>query len=392
MISGVILAMALAVRRRVMPWPLVAGLVIMAIGYLVAEYQLVFAIISKAFTSHRTEFNPHYTSFDFTLALNASVRQFAFGHEHAPSLHLPLLVIAPLSAVIAAARGETQVSRRILAGLMLTSAFSLIYGFQYHLKVNELRESIAGLRQIQIGRFINWQPFLWYAIGAYAIASLSRISFGRMRVGPWLAGSAFVVVGTYALAANHEITSSWRVACGDERAIFRNAARFSAWFAEPLFERLRKELGEPASNYRVGSIGLPPDVAIYNGFYTLDFYSSNYPREYKHHFRRIIARELEKAPRLRGYFDGWGSRCYIFSSELLNHLQTRESTSVIQNLELDMAVFSEMGGRYLLSGVPILNAQSLGLRLIGTWEDERALWRVHVYELKVEEQAPDPSA
>lgn len=42
-----------------------------------------------------------------------------------------------------------------------------------------------------------------------------------------------------------------------------------------------------------------------HGFYTVDGYSNNYPLEYKHRFREVIAAELEKNEEVRVYFDLW---------------------------------------------------------------------------------------
>ncbi|MBO5281674.1 MAG: hypothetical protein J6B43_00890, partial [Lachnospiraceae bacterium] len=61
------------------------------------------------------------------------------------------------------------------------------------------------------------------------------------------------------------------------------------------------------------SLGITPAAALYNGFYCLDGYSNLYPLEYKHEFREIIARELEKSEGVRVYFDAWGNRCYLFN-------------------------------------------------------------------------------
>ena len=62
-----------------------------------------------------------------------------------------------------------------------------------------------------------------------------------------------------------------------------------------------------------------PAVALEAGFYCIDGYSNNYSLEYKHEFRGIIEEELEKCPAMKGYFDDWGSRCYLFTEESQNY-------------------------------------------------------------------------
>ena len=89
------------------------------------------------------------------------------------------------------------------------------------------------------------------------------------------------------------------------------------YFAEDLMaeirDAIRKETGMEQSEYRIASLGMCPAVPLEAGFYCIDGYSNNYSLEYKHQFREIIAKELEKCPDMRVYFDDWGSRCYLFT-------------------------------------------------------------------------------
>ena len=48
-------------------------------------------------------------------------------------------------------------------------------------------------------------------------------------------------------------------------------------------------IGRDKSTYRVAHLGISPAPALMHGFYTVDGYSNNYPLEYKHRFREVIA-------------------------------------------------------------------------------------------------------
>jgi hypothetical protein len=122
----------------------------------------------------------------------------------------------------------------------------------------------------------------------------------------------------------------------------------------------------------------------------LDGYFYNYPLAYKHQFRRLIAGELEKSPLLASYYDNFGSRFYIFSSEVTNarlgaaDLLTKERVNRydfhIENLSFDTPVFKEMGGKYLFSAVKVGNSAEIGLRLVRTFARQDSPWQIYLYE------------
>jgi hypothetical protein len=105
---------------------------------------------------------------------------------------------------------------------------------------------------------------------------------------------------------------------------------------------------------------------------------------YKHAFRRVIARELEKDGEIRGYFDTWGSRCYLLSSELkrefLCHKGHRKRE--VENLQIDTELLGKMGARYVISAVRIVNHRSLGLRLEKVFERNDSPWQIYLYSIE----------
>ena len=101
-------------------------------------------------------------------------------------------------------------------------------------------------------------------------------------------------------------------------------------------DEIAKAIGREKSDYRIVSVGMNPAVSLFNGFYTVDGYSTDYPLEYKHEFREIIKDELAKDEGVRGYFDDWGNRCYIFSAELPVSTGLNNPTDEIENLAGDI--------------------------------------------------------
>jgi hypothetical protein len=84
--------------------------------------------------------------------------------------------------------------------------------------------------------------------------------------------------------------------------------------------------------------------------------------------RKVIEAELRKSPALRAYFENWGSRCYVFSSELGVQHDIRtiaDPPRRIQRLEIDGAALRSMGADYVFSALPIENHLEIGLKPIG---------------------------
>jgi hypothetical protein len=167
----------------------------------------------------------------------------------------------------------------------------------------------------------------------------------------------------------------------------RHGPSVSQFFAENQFREIGGFIGKEKSEYRVASLGIHPSVAQFNGFYTLDGYLANYPLEYKHAFRQIIAGELERDSGLKKGYDGWGSRFYLFSSELKKrggYLVNRSGNRfVVEKLSIDQEAFRNMGGRYIFSGVRINESENPGIHLRKIFPGgDSSAWDIYLYEVE----------
>lgn len=161
-----------------------------------------------------------------------------------------------------------------------------------------------------------------------------------------------------------------------------NTPTFKEFYSEDLFTSIQDYIGEDPSDYRVVSIGLHPTIAQFNGFYTLDTYNNSFPLDYKHRFREVIAGELDKSPTLEHYFDTWGGRLYMYVAEHgKDYMYTRNKNEPIQDLAIDTDALKDLGGDYILSAVPIENAEDIGLSLEETFEDQDSPWEIHLYSV-----------
>ena len=270
-----------------------------------------------------------------------------------------------------------------VAGLQaLAAAIVLFYCFYHGQGAVDARNAFPGaLRTFQLDRFYWLLPTIWYLCLGLSAEMLLRLAGGRV----WLrlacaAAIALPVAATFS-EDKMESDALLTVKAVAGRPVPADTVTWAQFFAEDAFAEMARDL-DLGPGERVGSIGMHPSVAAYNGLACVDGYSNNYPLSYKHEFREVIAGELEASEALRAYFDNWANRCYLFQHEVgPNYLVRKGSGAEIGDLRLDLAAFAGLGGRYLLSAAPIVDCGRYGLREVGAYEAGESLYRIHAYEV-----------
>ena len=365
-------------RTRRVAWQLVLGLGVLAAAYLVVEFPLVYSLLlSGRFTPHRLEFDyARLAPAGVGAGLKSAVLYFLVGQYHS-GLFLrlaPLLAAGAAGALLPGGPQQRQVRRQLAFALAGLALLALFCGF-YPQLVAAVQEWVPPLRTLSLSRFHFLTPLAWFGVLAL---SLRYLPAGRAR---WALVGLQLVVG---LSMNTEWTLNVRRLLGRLPA---TEPTYAAYVAPKLFRQVQRDIhartGQAPPDYRVACLGLPPAVASLNDFYTLDAYQNNYPLTYKHAFRPLIAGELAKSPELRTYFDAWGNRCYLFSSELGKDFRVGARPGrTVQNWQFDAAAFRRLGGRYVLSAARLAHPAQSGLRLFGNYGTAGAFWHLWVYELK----------
>lgn len=369
--------------RRFNGW-LAAALILFVGGYLVCNYRLFLNwFVVSDYVSMRMEFATR----DATLraALKTSVANLLEGQYHAASMQFPFILFATILALASCAAKRTsddRISWRqrwkgilgedncspalviVVVLLLINGSLSLVYGLATWHGTGQLIQSshIGILKTFQYDRVHYLHPALW---GIVFAAALEHIVL-KVRSGRILAGSLLA------------IQLVWLA-----QGIREERISFHQFYSSELFAEIKDHIGKPEHSYRVVSLGMHPSIALYNGFYTADGYYMDYPLEYKHRFRKVISKELAKKEKIKSYFDGWGSRCYLFSAELgTQYLLTKDqATRKIQSLEIDTAALYNLDVRYILSAVEIENAPLLGLELERVFERIDSPWKIYLYRL-----------
>ena len=91
---------------------------------------------------------------------------------------------------------------------------------------------------------------------------------------------------------------------------------------------------------------------------------------------------MKKNKTIRTYFDEWGGRCYLFTDELGKHYMFKKrSKKKLTEVQLNLEPFKKMGGTYLFSAVPIVNAADNHLVLDQVFSSKETSWEIYLYKV-----------
>lgn len=295
--------------------------------------------------------------------------------------------------------GEKEASMRsMLRGIGILLAWNAVFALVAALWNGTpgvvLRTHLQALGAFQLDRVLWVAPTFWYLMLAcvmgIAAECCARCTERRYESGKtvrpaavFFAVAAAAVAGVTGLSVLKESNlkpNLLKMVNKDYKAI-TYGGYYALGVMDQVQDYIRENMGQEPWEYRVASLGIDPAASLYAGFYALDGYSNNYPLEYKQEFRGVIAPELDKSEYLKEYFDGWGNRCYLLSSECPAYYTVEKGGFYFQDLELDAEKFRQMGGSYVLSAAYIQNAEETGLRLVREepFETQDSYYRIYLY-------------
>lgn len=387
-------------RRKALPvW---LSFFVLALTYLETNLSLIKQVLFPqiGYISHKTEMvlSPYDMADSFLEALTKGV-------SYAQSFHTVLFVLLPLSVFLLIPEFQdrksslsksgflsalTPESKGFLAGACKALLFILIVSVFYMLyhgeTITAVRNASDGvLKTFNLDRVTWLLPVAWCIFAAYLLSFIFSPS-------PAVSGIflifrrflAFSVLGVWGITVLYHSSlkpNLSKLLKGGEYY----ALDWDCFFASDIYEQIDNAIGRPQNEYHVLSVGIYPAAAAYNGFYCLDGYSNNYPLEYKHTFRRIMAGELEKNSYVRDFFDNWGNRCYITTAEQANYYTFEKKWgSVIYDLDLDTKMLKELDCQYIFSAAYIMNAEETGLSLLqdAPFETEKSWYHIYVYTVR----------
>lgn len=373
-------------RHIILAWFLMLTL------YVTENFHIFRQLLGSDIISHRAE----YVLADVPFA-DTFVQMLFRGDEHNRGSYVWLLAGTLLAAIVWFVIGRREEGgKRGADGRLRIIAFCLGWNIFFAAVASLwriplfiwIRGFLTAVGSFQIGRLIWIAPCLWYLAGAAGMALVWELLKRKKGIGIWwcaiVLGVAVGITGIQNLLSNDIRFNIQKLRNPDYKMIsFRDY--YALGVLDQVQDFLRQETGAEPEDYRVVSLGIDPAAALYNGFYCLDGYSSSYSLEYKHAFREILEPELERSDYLRAYFDDWGNRCYLFSSEIPGYYTIKKNSFYFQDYQLNTTALYRLGGQYVLSAAYIVNADQAGLTLMREepFETEDSYYRIFVYKVSV---------
>lgn len=351
-----------AIKSKDWQWYIFAGICVLGFVYLLTNIDLFINVFFNSdYVSHRTEWK-------ISTSVDSVVKDLLFNTQY----HSGLLSTKPIIAIICIAiLCQLRVDKRLGYALLAIGAVLCIY-FIRALTISYL----PFMRAFQMDRFYFFLPFLWIIALSVSLENITN------KVNVALALFLLLPVGLSLYNNNDELKSVVHQLKGKQP----NRPTYKQFYDETLFTQITESLNVIPNNTRVVSVGLFPSIAEYNGYHTLDTYINIYPLEYKHKFREVIAPELDKDEGIKAYFDKWGSRCYMFSSEID---QANVSSYMINKYdtlsicpEYNINALRRLGAQYIFSAIHFDNVENLGLQEKGVFTTDESLWQIYVYGIE----------
>lgn len=367
-----------AVLRSFAAWLLLLGI------YISENFRLLAELLGGAgdFVSHKTEYS--LTAAPFWGQL---VSYLTRGGQHSEDYHWLPLLCALLILSLCFVR-KTAGTRK-LAGVMgvclgWNVLFAVVAAFWDSAAGIWLRQNLSVFGAFQLDRLLWIAPCFWYlllacglALGGQLIKTVPRGVSAAAALGM---SAAILCLGMQILLAG-DVKNNVQKLRNPDYGILSFREYYATDVMCQVEDYLRETAGQEPEDYRVVSLGIDPAAALYQGFYCLDGYSNYYSLAYKKSFRRILQPELERSDYLREYFDNWGNRCYLFSSECPVYYTIEKNGFFFQDYRIDTQALSELGGTYLFSAAYIVNAEEQGLKLLREepFETEESYYRIFIY-------------
>lgn len=366
---------------------LYAGFALLLTVYVLVNWNLFWELLAGGgdYISHREEL----VNYGGAVWEN-SKRVFLESSQHAVSLHkyllVPILVIlvwegATYGRKTAKEKESFWLAVAVLLVLVLIACF---YGICKSTLIADWKNRQTGfLRYFQLERFYWIYPAGWYL----EMALVFNLWWQKKAAKWWNCQVSRLAVFLLLLLPTVNLIKENSYFYMNVNQINNGSGitgyvTWENYYAKDLMEQIEKAIGRDMTTYRVAHLGISPAPSLMHGFYTVDGYSNNYPLEYKHRFRQVIAKELEKNEAMRLYFDEWGSRCYLFNHVTGNYWSVEKGSGVqYSDLDFDMEALKGLGCEYVFSGGEILQPESLGLEMLGYFETEKSYWGIWVYRV-----------
>lgn len=362
------------------------GVILLTTVYCIVNYDMFLQLIvgTGDFVSHREELVNNTVSINTWKNI---VGVFLGGGDHVATCHLYFIIPMAIITLIQGIRYKKLSDHgkwlwKILVIVWISAMITaLLYGFFTSELVMTWRNSQSGFfRYFQADRYYWAYPTIWWM--AFGV-SLGLVWSDFPKLNETIKVLIFILIAVPTVNFVKVSSNLYDNLNGyNHGSEYTGKLTWGEFYMQDVLEKVDEYIGRDKSTYRIASLGRCPAPTLFYGFYTIDGYSNNYSLDYKHEFRTIIEKELEKNGDVQVYFDVWGSRCYLYSAESARNLYMRKDVEfAYQNLELNLEKMKEMGCEYIFSAAEIRNAEEIGLDFEERFDTEESIYEVWLYRI-----------
>lgn len=338
---GLFYAYTFIKERRINYW-FGAALMLFVLTTVFCEQRLFQMQFVEHFASQRADMRD-FGSLNIKGIIGVSVLHFLFGQYHFYSLHFPLIFILSVMAFVFCK--QYKVKRNILLGLMVAYLVSFLFIIPDWVSLQNAMKNTSLIKSLSL-RFYSLYPLIWYIIMGYSVYVL--IELGKKIISISVISIMFLIIGYNMFSIN---TKDYFKSDYAENSFFmtyfnkkdQNFDTFRGYYQVDLFNKLKKVF--PPNGEYIGCIGMDPEIAQFNGYYTIDGYYYYQPRLHNRQMIEISSQEMKKInmPMLAS------NHSLLISSEY------QEGKPEINDLKLDFTKMKELKCRYVLSSLKINN-------------------------------------
>lgn len=363
------------IRTKSINISLLGAIILLCAVYIINHLPLFIShFANEGYISHRTEFkstseNPTKITIERIWAMLRKGDGSHLGLSHAVSLHR-FIVIPIIVTIILMIRYRFS-NKRFISILIFIIVASCLFGIMGWDSIAYIKDKLYSVFPMDFRRFYWLLPLCWYILLGLSLAYIAKyVKYGH-----------FIIIAFLIFQFGYVVKNQ-------DYIISKKLPTYKEFYAEQQFNDIKDFINKDIKTYRVVSIGIHPSISQYNGFYTLDGFSADYPLKYKHEFGRIIEAETNKSQELYNTFTCWGSWCYAFSSEIgiKPYTDYKNNFPEISHLDFNYQLLKSMGGDYIISAAKIDMENNKNLRLLKTfaqnkYSDGSTNWDIYLYEV-----------
>jgi hypothetical protein len=416
---------ALGIKNKKINPNLLVGFFLLCSGYIASDIRLFYVMFFDKVPINRSAVTLHPVEFiaQIQMFFRQVVKYFVNGHFFASPLNnliiMPTAFFVSLYCLITAvgkikkthgtvaARLKTVLKesdadvKRLFLFEMIVVAFCVVAALDDSGLLDKfIARFIPILKGFVWSRVWIFNRVLWYVVFALCLKIILKNSIGeylckRMRLPryfPRICVGALVCLqfGYIALipVIYNDAVKTWfdqtAIKTGIAKKIAPNIeyskfVSYREFFAAEQFDRIKKDISY--SGEKAAALGYHANILQYNGFNCIGGYNNLYPLGYNERFRKLIASELDVNETARESYDNWAwPRMYLHNADL-DYFATRDKNAVPVWLNINMDVFkNDFKAVYILSRAEISNSDTLGLKLVNRYYDDKSIYTVYLYK------------